>query len=220
MKHARDLTAHTADGCDLLRMAEVGMVAHLIRAASDHAVTDEERATFHGWMDARRCLYLTTVEMPDDDMPPLDVQIFASTCTVCATATVLCFDERKKFQTVECHVRGNVPRGEPRQFDADTCKYARHLVMNTAISEISSFDAVFHSADFMIDAESFSRQWNAALDMMGWKPVVSVPPPDFDDNPRLAALLVSGILCEACDDVIAVELDDGGIQVVLCPFDG
>ena len=33
------------------------MVAHLIRAASDHAVTDEERATFHGWMDARRCLY-------------------------------------------------------------------------------------------------------------------------------------------------------------------
>ena len=160
------------------------------------------------------------MEMLDDDMPSLDGQVFASICTICATATVLCIDEHKKFQTVECHVRGDVLPSEPRQFDPDTCKYARHLVLSTAISEISSFDSVAGSADFVIDAEIFCKRWNAGLDMMGWKPVVSAPPPDFDGNPRLGALLVTGILCETCRDVIAVELEDGGIQVVVCPFDG
>ena len=106
------------------------------------------------------------------------------------------------------------------QFDPDTCKYARHLVMNTAISEISTFDSVFQSPDFAIDAEIFGKRWNAALAMMGWQPVVSAPPPDFDGNPRLAALLVTGILCETCDDVIAAELEDGTLSVVVCPFDG
>ena len=220
MKHARDLTAHTADGCDLLRLAEVGIVAHLIRAASRNSVTDEERATFDGWTDARRCFHLTTLAMTDDPLMLFDSEVFASTCTVCRKSTVLCIDEHKKFRTVECYMQGNVPPSEPRQLDERTCKSARHLVMSTAISEISSFDSVLQSPDFEIDAEIFAMRWNAGLDMMGWKPVVSHPPLDFNGNPRLGALLVTGILCEACDDVIAVELEDGGIQVVLCPFDG
>ena len=148
-----------------------------------------------------------------------DSEVFASTCTVCRQSTVLCIDEHKKFQTAECHMQGDVPRSEPRQLDPDTCKYARHLVMTTAISEMSSLDSVSESADFIIDAEIFGKRWNAGLKMMGWKPVVSAPPPDFVGNPRLGALLVTGILCETCDDVITVELDDSGLSVVLCPFD-
>lgn len=220
MKHARDLTAHTADGCDLLRLAEVGMAAHMIRAATRKSVTDEERATFDGWMDARRCSHLTTLAMTDDPLTLLDREVFASTCTICRRSTVLCIDEHKKFQTVECHMEGNLPPSEPHQFDTRTCTAARHLVMTTAISAISRFDSACPSPDFLIDAEIFVRKWNAALAMMGWHPVVSHPPPDFTDNPRLAALLISGILCETCDDVIAVELDDGALSVVLCPFDG
>lgn len=217
MKHARDLAAHTVDGCDLLRIAEVGMVAHLINAARDSSITDEERETFHAWMDARRCLHLTTVEMPDDDLP-LDGQVFASICPVCARASVLCLDERKKFLTVECDIQGDVPRGDPRQLDQHTCKHARQLVMNAAISEVCGFDKAWPSADFVIDAEIFYKKWNAALAMMGWKPVVSHPPPDLECQPRLRAVLLSGILCEACDDVLAVELEDDGIHIVVCPF--
>ena len=79
VKHARDLTAHTTDGCDLLRLAEVGMVAHMIRATSRDAVTDEERETFDGWMDARRCFHVTTLAMTDDPLTLFDSEVFAST---------------------------------------------------------------------------------------------------------------------------------------------
>ena len=94
--------------------------------------------------------------------------------------------------------------------------------MSTAISEISSFDSVLQSPDFEIDAEIFAMRWNAGLDMMGWKPVVSRPPPDSStDNPaaRRSAgdwhLVRDMRRCHRRD-----ELEDGGIEVVLCPFDG
>ena len=151
MTHNRDLTAHTADGCDLLRLADVGMVAQLIRAASQNPVTDEERETFHCWMDARRCLHLTTLEASDDDLALFDGQAFASVCTVCDRTTVLCIEERtKKFLTVECGIPGSVPRSEPRQLNRETCKYARQLVMNAAISETCTFDSAYRSPDFVI----------------------------------------------------------------------
>ena len=196
------------------------MAAHMIRAATRKSVTDDERATFDGWMDARRCSHLTTLAMTDDPLTLFDSEVFASTCTACRRSTVLCIDEHKKFQTVECYMEGNVPPSTPRQFDTRTCIAARHLVMTTAMSEINRFDSACPSPDFLIDAEIFVKKWNAALAMMGWKPVVSHPPPDCPDNPRLAALLISGILCETCDDVIAVELENGALSVVLCPFDG
>ena len=221
MKHDRGLTAHTADGCDLLRLADVGMVAQLIRAASQNPVTDEERETFHCWMDARRCLHLSTLATSNDDLPLFDGQVFASVCTVCDRSTVLCIDERtKKFLTVEYGIPGTVPRSEPRQLNRETCKYARQLVMNAAISEVCTFDSAYRSPDFVIDAESFAKKWDAGLAMMGWQQVVSGTPPEFDGNPRLGAVLATGVLCETCADVVAVEMEDGEIRVVLCPFDG
>ena len=47
---------------------------------------------------------------------------------------------------------------------------------------------------------------------------MSYPPSDLEDQPRLRAVLISDILCEACDDVVAVELEDGAIRVVVYPL--
>ena len=219
MKHTRDLTAHTAEGCGILRLAEVGIVTHMILASNRESVSDKERATFAGWMDARRCFPLTTRAMIDDPLTLFDREVFASTCTICRKSTVLGIDQHKKFQTVECHMEGNVPSSEPRQFDPDTCLAARHLLMTTAISEIKSFDSARLSPDFIIDVESFERRWTAALDMMGWKRFApATASADLGSIPRVGARLVTGILCETCDDVIAVQAQPDGIRIVLCPF--
>ena len=196
----------------------MGRLATVIHKYSHGTITDDFQRTIEGWMDARDCLHLTCVDMTDDELTPIDGQMFASVCVICDRATVLHVDEQQKFYTMEHSPHGFETRSPPTQLDERTCRYMRQLVLNSAGSAVHGFDDVYPSSDHAIDVERFYRRWDGALTMMGWLPAAPVSLSTFREDPRLDVLLSAGILCTICADIGVIEIVNNEMQFLLHPI--